>query len=159
MISGPGALLFGQPPISTIGAIVNLVPKRAPEEPLNRLTASYLSRGNVRGTADVARRFGADNAFGVRLNAGVGGGETPVSDNRVEDQVVTAGLDWRGANARVSADFGYQRLNYDRPLQSYGIVAGVPIPSTPPSSVSPRLIAPTPAGVPVMITSPAASVK
>ncbi len=38
VLRGPSTLLSGVPPFGNIGGIINLIPKRAGEEPLNRVT-------------------------------------------------------------------------------------------------------------------------
>jgi len=51
---------------SGIGGEFNLVPKRAPDEDVNRLTAGYENQSQGFGAADFSRRFGADREWGVR---------------------------------------------------------------------------------------------
>ena len=42
VLRGPNALLNGMAPFGSIGGSINLVPKRAGDEPLNRMTLSYI---------------------------------------------------------------------------------------------------------------------
>ncbi|RZI99206.1 MAG: hypothetical protein EOP39_25000 [Rubrivivax sp.] len=51
-----------------LGGLINVVPKRAPNEPLNRVTFGVQSGGQLSAAADIARRFGADQSTGLRLN-------------------------------------------------------------------------------------------
>lgn len=131
ILSGPGALMFGQPPTTGAGGIVNLIPKRADDIPLTRLTGSYMSNGTFGGAIDYGRRFGQDNAWGVRLNSSYSGGQPPVNGQMGQTGVFTLGLDYRSDRFRASGDFGYQHLVYDRQRPIYQIAAGVPIPSAP----------------------------
>ena len=48
-----------------IGGSINLVPKRAPNEDLNRITVGTGSGGANTVSADIARRFGPDNALSL----------------------------------------------------------------------------------------------
>jgi len=108
VLKGPGALLNGMPPGGAIGGSVNIVPKRASDVPLTRFTTSYVSRGQFIEHADIGRRFGQDNAFGVRVNGVYSKGDTSVVGNRTEFGLFTLGLDYRSDRVRLSTDFGYQ---------------------------------------------------
>lgn len=55
-----------------MGGAINLLPKRAPNEPLNRVTTSISSGGQTTVSTDLARRFGQEGEFGLRLNASNG---------------------------------------------------------------------------------------
>lgn len=106
---GASTFLNGMAPGgNNIGGTVSVLPKRAPNEGLTRLSANYGAgkRGGL--AADVARRFGQDDAFGVRLNAAHHNGKTAVDDEKAKLSLVNLGLDWRGENARLSADLGWQ---------------------------------------------------
>jgi len=108
VLKGPGALLNGMPPGGAIGGSINIVPKRAGDVPLTQFTTSYVSRGQFIEHADIGRRFGQDNAFGMRVNGVYSKGDTAVVGNRTEFGLFTVGLDFRGERVRVSTDFGYQ---------------------------------------------------
>lgn len=51
-----------------IGGTINLVPKRAGDEPLTRTTLRFQSDSQLGGALDFGRRYGPDGAFGVRVN-------------------------------------------------------------------------------------------
>src|SRR5262245_3270816 len=81
---GANAFLNGAAPGgSGVGGAFNLVPKRA-GDPLTRLTVGVESGGQLYGAADVARRFGTDEDFGVRLNLVRRDGETSVDSQERE---------------------------------------------------------------------------
>ncbi|MDO4879260.1 MAG: TonB-dependent receptor [Neisseria sp.] len=106
---GASAFLNGMAPGgNNIGGTVSVLPKRAPNEGLTRITANYGAgrRGGL--AADVARRFGANQEFGVRVNAAHHNGKTAVDDEKAKLSLFNVGLDWRGENARLSADLGWQ---------------------------------------------------
>src|SRR6056297_349603 len=76
---GASAFLNGAAPGgSSLGGAVNLVPKRAPEDDLTRLTLGYTDQSHGVVALDASRRFGADDSTGVRLNLVRRDGETSV---------------------------------------------------------------------------------
>ena len=99
-----------------IGGTVNLLPKRATNEPLSQITLGGASGSQKYGAVDLSRRFGPDNSTGIRLNAAHREGGTGVDREKVDLDVVSLGLDWRSSNVRLSGDIGYQnhRLNATR---------------------------------------------
>ncbi|WP_319941186.1 TonB-dependent receptor [Sphingomonas glaciei] len=113
VLGGATAFLNGAAPGgSGIGGSINLVPKRAGRD-LTRATASYLSDGHVGASFDVARRFGG-GAWGVRLNGAYRRGEVAISDENRRAAVLGAGLDYRGADVRLSLDLGYQKIRVEQ---------------------------------------------
>jgi iron complex outermembrane receptor protein len=133
LLRGFNGLLLGVSPIGFIGGSINLVPKRAPEEPMTRITGLYSANANFGGAVDVARRFGPDNAAGVRLNAALRGGDTIVPGQSVTRGVATLGADYRGDRFRLSLDGGYQQQDLRRPT-----LALLNIPSTTVIPTAPR---------------------
>ena len=118
VLRGANAFLNGAAPGGTgIGGGINLVPKRARNEPLTMFTTGVQSGGQAFAAADVARRFGAEESTGLRLNAVRRDGDTAVDDESRELTALGLGLDWRSRDVRLSADFGYQdnRLDGGRP--------------------------------------------
>lgn len=115
VLRGPNALLNGMAPAGSVGGSVNLVPKRAGTEPLNRATLSYIDNSQAGAQFDVSRRFGADKQFGARLNALHRSGDTPVDHSKEKLDAVTLGLDFQGERVRLEADLNYQdRLTHAR---------------------------------------------
>lgn len=109
-----------------IGGTVNILPKRAGNEDLNRLTVGVENGGHHSLAADLSRRFGPDQKTGVRLNAVHRDGETSVEDEQRSLSLVSVGLDHRESNLRLSADVGYQDHELDRPRPSVTPVGGIP---------------------------------
>jgi iron complex outermembrane receptor protein len=131
VLKGPNAMLNGMSPNGAIGGAINIVPKRAPNEPLTQLTASYVSGAQFGAHADVARRFGPDQQFGVRFNGVFRDGQTDVKWNTDERALGVLGLDFRGDRARFSADFGYQSRSIGGVVGYLGLAARVPLPWAP----------------------------
>ena len=131
VLKGPNALLTGMAPQSTIGGVVNIVPKRAPDEPLTQLTVGYNSTAQFGGHADVARRFGNDKQFGVRFNGVFRAGQTAIDGNSDQRSLANLGLDFRGDHVRFSADLGYQYQYIGGMIPYLGVADGVPLPYAP----------------------------
>lgn len=130
---GANSFLNGAAPGgSGIGGSFNLVPKRAPDRDLNRVTLGFDNGVEGLGAIDFARRFGDNDAFGVRANAVRRDGETSVEDQERQLSMFSLGMDYRGANARLSADIGYQDHNIDAPRPS--VTPASTIPRAPDSS-------------------------
>ncbi len=129
---GANSFLNGAAPGgSGIGGGINLVPKRAPADPLNRLTVGYESEGQVYGAVDVARRFGQNGETGVRANAVYRDGETSVEGQGRELSVLGLGVDHQGEKLRLSADLGFQDHDIKRPRPSITPLGAAPEPPEP----------------------------
>ena len=134
LFRGASAFLNGAAPGgSNLGGTINLVPKRAPEQGLTRLTAGWESSSALYLAGDVGRRFGADKATGVRANAAIRDGETSAEDQKRDLTVLAFGIDHDGDQFRLSADVGYQDHHIDAPRPSvtpFGGVAEAPDPDS-----------------------------
>lgn len=123
---GANSFLNGAAPGgSGIGGSFNLVPKRAPDRDLSRVTVGAESGVEGYGALDFARRF-RDDDFGVRANAVRRDGETSVDNQERELTMFSLGMDYRGEKARLSADVGYQDHNIDAPRPSVTPFGGIP---------------------------------
>ncbi|KSB90997.1 TonB-dependent receptor [Caulobacter vibrioides] len=124
---GANSFLNGAAPGgSGIGGAFNLVPKRAGAAPLTRVTAGWDGGEQFYAKADVARRFGQDDAYGARLNLGLHGGETAVDGEKRDLKVIGLGLDRRGERARFSADLGWQDHHIDAPRPTVTPAGAIP---------------------------------
>lgn len=124
---GANAFLNGAAPGgSGVGGAFNLAPKRAGARPLTRLTAGWDGGSQFYGSADVSRRFGEDNAYGVRANLALRDGETAVDNEKRNLKVVGLGLDRRGDRARFSADLGFQDHHIDAPRPTVTPAGAIP---------------------------------
>jgi iron complex outermembrane recepter protein len=107
-------LLNGIPPSGNVGGNINFIPKRAGNDPLTRVTASYLSDSVFGGHVDIGRRFGENKEFGVRFNGTYRNGNTTLDFQSLEEFLGSLALDYRGERLRVSVDLMYQQQNIDR---------------------------------------------
>ena len=119
VLKGPNALLNGMAPSGSVGGGINLVPKRADSEPLTRFTGSYLSDSVYGGHADIGRRFGDNQQFGIRFNGAYRKGDTAIDRQSTEETVGALGLDYSGERVRLSADIIYQQQNIDRVVRQF----------------------------------------
>lgn len=136
VLKGPSALLNGMPPKGSSGGAVNLVTKRAGDEPLTRLTGSYMSDSYFGGHIDLGRRFGENAQFGVRFNGAYRDGETAVNTQEKTAKQLALGLDWRGERARVSADLYQSQDRMYGVTRGFTLAPGVSLPKPPNPDVS-----------------------
>ena len=130
VLKGPTAFVNGG--VGRVGGTVNLIPKRAGDEPLTRLTTSYLSDTQVWTHADVGRRFGEGAEWGVRANGSYRFGQTAMDDNDIKVGVASLGLDYRGEDIRASLDLNHSKQNIDAPTSLFNAAApGIVIPKAP----------------------------
>jgi iron complex outermembrane receptor protein len=136
VLKGPTALLNGMSPRGSVGGGINVVPKRAGDEPLTRLTATYQSDSRFGGMVDIGRRFGENNEFGIRFNGSYRDGDTAVQNQSNQMGTAVVGLDYRGDKLRVSLDAGHQTNNIDAPGDSGVLIFGdhLPVPRAPDAS-------------------------
>ncbi|OWT58203.1 TonB-dependent receptor [Candidimonas nitroreducens] len=136
VLKGPNALLNGMAPNGTTGGAINIVPKRADDQPLTRVTAFYQSRGQLGTHLDMGRRYGDDGQWGIRFNGIYSNGGTATDGQSVELGAATLGLDYRGARLRASLDVGHQTLNNQAPngAGGFGIADGIGVPRPPDAS-------------------------
>lgn len=135
VLRGASAFLTGANPNGGgIGGAINLLPKRAPNYDLNRVTlgASHNNKRNI--AADVARRFGESDEFGVRVNAAHHNGGTSIDDEQAELNLFNIGLDYQGDRLRLSADMGYQNHQLDETRTNVTLVNLTQVPSAPDAS-------------------------
>lgn len=135
VLKGPNALLNGMAVGAggSLGGSINMVPKRADDKPLTRVTTTFMSSSNVGVHVDVGRRFGEDNQWGIRVNGIYRDGETSTSGQSVNLGAATVALDYRGSKLRASLDTGYQTMNNEAPqgAAGFGLADGVAVPRPP----------------------------
>ena len=86
---------------SAPGGLVDLVVKRPLDAPLRSAFIEWRERGSVLGSVDISQRFGADDAFGVRLNAGAEHIDPIVRNAKGNRQVLALAGDWRASAATL----------------------------------------------------------
>jgi iron complex outermembrane receptor protein len=136
ILKGPSAFLNGMAPLGGVGGTINLVPKRAPIDPLASMTWGYISNGQFGGQVDVARRFGDNKEWGVRVNGAYSDGDTPVQDQTSRLGQAALAIDYHNDRVRFSADLNYQKLHSNNPTRPVYFGAGFPIPPAPKNTAS-----------------------
>ncbi|HBO13621.1 MAG TPA: TonB-dependent siderophore receptor [Halieaceae bacterium] len=113
---GANAFLNGAAPGgSAVGGTVNLVPKRAPEDGIRRVTLGFTGEDQLDAALDLGQRFGAAREWGVRVNAITREGEGGIENQEADLSVFSIGADYAGDRLRFSADLGYQDNRIDAP--------------------------------------------
>jgi iron complex outermembrane receptor protein len=124
---GASAFLNGAAPGgSGLGGAINLMPKRATNEPLSQVSLGWETGGQAMLGLDLSRRFGPDRSTGVRINAVSRDGNTAVDGESRRLGLLSVGLDWRGDSLRLSADIGHQEHRLDAPRPSVTPNGAVP---------------------------------
>jgi iron complex outermembrane recepter protein len=131
VLRGASAFLIGSNPGGGgIGGAINLLPKRAPNAALNRVTLGIGSGEQLNMAADIARRFGPDKSAGWRFNAALRDGGSAIDDEKAKLGLVALGLDWRSREVRLSGDLGWQdnklkgtRTNVSLPFNATAVPA------------------------------------
>lgn len=129
VLRGASSFLNGANPAGGgLGGAINLLPKRAANEPLSRVSVGVGSGGHSDVAADIARRFGPDGSAGIRVNVASHNGGTAVDDEKAKLGLAAVGLDWRSRDVRLSGDIGWQdhKLNRTRTNVTLGAVTAVP---------------------------------
>ncbi len=138
ILKGLDALLNGMTTGGNLGGNINLVPKRAEDTPITRLTGSFFSRSQLGGHVDFGRRFGDSNEWGIRVNGLYRDGETPVRKRDSRVLAGTMGIDYQGERLRASLDILYQDKDIDNAQPVLSFASSV-IPKAP-SGDSPILL-------------------
>lgn len=131
VITGANALLNGLGPVGGVGGSINLVPKRALDTPLTRVTTQFISESQLGVSTDISRRFGADDRVGVRINTLYSDGDTNLDNQSKRVAMGAIALDYRGDQLRLSADLGYRRNDSIVPSRTTYLFGTFNIPSPP----------------------------
>jgi len=104
LLKGPAAFINGIPPGGSVGGSVNIVTKRAVDDPFVIVTPTFLSSGNFGVLIDANRRFGDNKEWGIRVNGVARNGEASIRDGEVRSGVASLSLDYRGERLRWALD-------------------------------------------------------
>jgi len=125
VLKGPAAMVNGMPPGGSVGGAINVIPKRAGDQNLTRLTTSFASGEQLGVAFDVGRRFGDNKAWGVRINGSYRDGEASIDDGNARQRFASAALDYRGTQLRWSTDVFKQHENIRGFRSQPAFVAGL----------------------------------
>ncbi|NEV80828.1 TonB-dependent siderophore receptor, partial [Rhodopseudomonas sp. BR0C11] len=122
LLKGPGALINGIAPSGAVGGGINIVTKRATDEPFSRLTPFFMSAANYGLHLETSQRFGANKEWGVRFN-GVGrNGEASIRDGNFQSGLGAVAIDYRGDRLRWTLDLFSQNDNTDNFRPQIGLL-------------------------------------
>lgn len=113
VLKGPSALFWGMSPSGAVGGTVNLVPKRAADEALNRVSLEYQSESRFGTTLDIGRRFGEHKAWGLRINGSYADGETELQGQSKKREFLSAALDYRSSGLNASLDAYHSKESFE----------------------------------------------
>lgn len=116
-----------------VGGSINLLPKRATNNPLTQATIGIDNGGQGYGAVDIGRRFGENGNTGIRVNAVRRDGDTAVDGEHRELSVASVGADFQARDFRLSADIGYQNHKLKGARPSVTVNTAVALPSAPDS--------------------------
>ncbi len=133
VLKGPNALLNGMAPGGNVGGTVNLVPKRADDKPLARLTLGMESDALWKSHLDIGRRFGTNGEWGVRFNGSYSQGEGFIDDQKREGNAGALALDYRSRQLRLTLDaFRFQQaMRGGGPLTAEAGIGATSLPAAP----------------------------
>ena len=112
VLKGPSALFSGMPPGGGVGGVINLVPKRAGDDPLTRVSVGYQSEAQLSTGLDVGRRFGESKEWGVRVNSAVSDGDTELDGQSKKREFLSGALDYRGKALTASLDAYFSKESF-----------------------------------------------
>lgn len=117
VLKGASALYYG---FAVPAGIVNMVMKRAGSEPVTSVSLLGDTNGSIGAHVDIARRFGPDNQFGIRVNAMDEHVETPIDGDRGYRKFASVALDWK-ASRKLSFKYDLEHIE-QRVVEQAGIV-------------------------------------
>ncbi|WP_169457915.1 TonB-dependent receptor [Ottowia thiooxydans] len=130
ILKGPSAFLNGRVG-NSVGGTINLVPKRAGEEPLNSVSFRHVSKSISGVHADIGRRFGGQGAWGLRINASHDEGGSAVVPARNRQSNLSAALDYRSERLTASLDLDHGKTRIHGFSSGITFASGIQIPSAP----------------------------
>ncbi len=111
VLNGATAFLNGAAPGGTgIGGSVNLIPKRASDDEITRITAGFIGPEHIGGSFDFGRRMGSGGEWGIRINGTARAGDASIDDEFRSTYVLGAAIDYNSGPLRASIDLAYQRV-------------------------------------------------
>jgi iron complex outermembrane recepter protein len=131
VLKGPSAMYSGMAPSGAVGGVINLVPKRAGDEPLNRVTVGYETQSQLSTSLDVGRRFGEDKELGLRVNGSFSDGNAEKNGQKKTRNFVSTALDYRGKALKASLDAYHSKEEFKGGTPSMFWFTSANIPSAP----------------------------
>ncbi|QLB14613.1 ligand-gated channel protein [Mannheimia granulomatis] len=105
VIKGASTATVGMDPEGSAGASVNIETKRASDEPINKIGLAWFGNNRLQPSFDLARRFGANNEWGIRVSGLYRDGNTPRHGYSELAKEIAVGADYRSDKLRVGLDY------------------------------------------------------
>ena len=131
LLKGTSGMLAGT---SAPGGLVNFVVKR-PTSRLRSATIEANEHGGAGASADIAERFGPNDAVGLRLNAGYERLRPALRDAKGTKSLAAMAADWRSTNTSVEAEVEWSRQS--QPSQPGFSLLGSTVPDA--DAIDPRI--------------------
>ena len=92
---------------------INVITKRATKTPITKYTQVFSGRSTAGEYIDIGRRFGKNDAWGVRVNAEMLKGGLALPGAKIDSKDVFVNIDHRDARSMTNLFFGYWDHNID----------------------------------------------
>lgn len=130
LLKGVSALYYG---LATPSGIVNVVAKRAGDQPVTNAYINGDAEGSVGAGFDIGRKFGDADQFGVRINAYSAHVETPINGVNGHRYLVSGAFDWQMTDRlALKFDVEHYRRATDEPggiaLSAFQLLRDIPDP-------------------------------
>ena len=133
LLKGPSAVFTGL--VGGVGGTINYITKKPLDAPLTRITGIFDGRSDIGGYADVSRRFGTNDAFGLRANVSYRDGETSIENTDQRNSVIHLAFNARlGAATTLDLQYGSSYTRVRGGSGGYFFFDGVPIGKPPEAS-------------------------
>lgn len=132
ILKGPSTLFTGA--IGGVGGTINYVSKKPLERALSRATVGFSGRSQFGAHADISRRFGTDDAFGIRLNLAQRDGETAIEDLDEKSRTAHIAFNWRHEAVNLDVQYGHLEERIRGASGGYFFPTGVAIAPPPDGS-------------------------
>lgn len=116
VMSGPAMSITGSATQESAGGLVNIVSKRARED-ITNYTQTFSGRGSWGEHVDMARRFGKNKQWGIRLNAQNVSGETSLPGEKLDSRNFFLNLDHQSSKSSTNLFGGYRRVKHENGLR------------------------------------------
>lgn len=138
IFKGASAFANGVAPGGTgVGGSINIEPKYAGDEDETQVGLSYQNNTYLSAQVDSGRRFGTDDALGVRLSGVFGQGSTAIEDESRSNGSAYLGLDYETDSSHTFFNAGYQQTDIDEGRSTVYIGTGLTdIPDAPESNTN-----------------------
>lgn len=110
---GPNTFANGINPGGEIAGGINLVTKKATDEPVRHFTLGHMNNSSIGGHLDIGERFGKKKEVGVRFNGVYRDGRRGVENQSQKRQMAVLGLDYTTKKLRATLDTYYIKDEFE----------------------------------------------